>query len=819
MPQTRMSKAASDRARWLQVLKGYDRGFTKLGELGGDGQDIPFEQAFSNLAHAYLRDKAPTLLDHEVGFQLLDRNQENTKAIGVFGFKVGSHWLYAPAFFLNGDLKGHELLYLKNQDMFVPLKENWLNYILNRKPNILGDGVDRNSSQFGVRQPDFSRMTHSPYKYSSAKPSLREMVDAVKPAFAHCATLNTKQAFDEIGGALNLPKFLKEAGLQMIEKLVSTCQDYPVLGEAIEEFHGLQVVSDAIKTASARRTAVHSILDEPEQVVGSPRYITRQELLTGSILDEPKPLHPIKTGALKVITFDLTTQDELPEGISEEERDKLLTGQPVVKDLRTDEDVSIAYREQVEQKLYNPTESGLYEILVKSGDFERCYVLLHPQGADRRMSFATVIRITGDDGARNWANMPTTEIWAGSKIEGKEFDSWYDGLPEAKSLSKGRSNYVVLGPRGEGTVPFSVQNELGEEQGATVYEVDLNDHHHFNRPIALSYPMDPMEYDRYRDGCRIHLNGKQGTALRVHYGDIFVPEGYKMLKVKHDKFDDMTEKEKEDYYRTPCCGPYGSSEEKPIRPGNLLDVQLLLMQKTAALTIYDGGSEVEINRQRMRPLDAMISLVRDHGLREAAARQLLKEAAKHRKFKCRIKYASPYLTDSGPTAPAIPEPAMSGSSIMGNRVPTQMGVDQSVPVEGVGARRSDLSVYNPDTALDRKEVSTIQQAAQSGQKEIFDTAMIGSMLKAVRDDSMVDRFLGDLTKGMDRLGRILFMFYWHGDEFAERYGKADMPELEDSLRNSFESLGDVILFLKQKTIEPYPEEGQMDIDLAGAASA
>ena len=92
----------------LAALKNQQRGWAKLAELGGDGQDIPFEQALSNLAHAYLRDKAPGLLDFEVGFQLLERNQENTKAVGVVAFKVGSMWLYVPIFFLRGELKGHE---------------------------------------------------------------------------------------------------------------------------------------------------------------------------------------------------------------------------------------------------------------------------------------------------------------------------------------------------------------------------------------------------------------------------------------------------------------------------------------------------------------------------------------------------------------------------------------------------------------------------------------------------------------------------------------------------------------------------------------
>jgi hypothetical protein len=79
--------------------------------------------------------------------------------------------------------------------------------------------------------------------------------------------------------------------------------------------------------------------------------------------------------------------------------------------------------------------------------------------------------------------------------------------------------------------------------------------------------------------------------------------------------------------------------------------------------------------------------------------------------------------------------------------------------------------------------------------------MISGLLKVVRQDGLVDRYLGDLMKALDKLGRILFLFYWHSDEFEDRYGKQDLPELEDTLRNSFEVLGDLVLFLKEKTVQ------------------
>ena len=102
---------------------------------------------------------------------------------------------------------------------------------------------------------------------------------------------------------------------------------------------------------------------------------------------------------------------------------------------------------------------------------------------------------------------------------------------------------------------------------------------------------------------------------------------------------------------------------------------------------------------------------------------------------------------------------------------------------------------------DPSSIQRAQQAASSGQKEIFDTAMLGPLLSATRDDMMVDRYLGDIFRGMDRIGRILFQFYWHRDDMAERYGKSDMPELEDMLRNDFTGAGKLILKLKQKMVD------------------
>jgi hypothetical protein len=782
---------------WLNVVRSHDRSNTKQADLGGKGDDTSFEQSFSNLAHAYLRDSAPKLLDHEIGFQLLDRNRENTKAVAVFAFKVGSMWLYAPVFFLNGDLKGHELLYIKNQDIFVPLKENWINYLVNRKPNIMGSGIDKNLSQFGQRQPDFTQLSRSPAKFGSAKPTLKEMVDEAMPAFAKAATMNTVAAFADMGKTLNLATFLKEARLTTLEMLVKTCQHAPQIASAIEEFHGLDIIKEAIAIAKSRenQTKIASVLSEA-------------------------PEKPEAQSGLKVISADVTVQTKLPAGYSEEDQEKLLRDGVLIKDERGDDSVSVPYNVQVEKKLFTPSESGLYEILVKGGNIERCYVAVFPQAGAKRADFVTVVRT---EGGPDWVNTRADQVFALARIEGEDFTKWFDGLPEAKSLPSNSSRYMLINKNGDATVPVRMIKEYGESEfGVKSYEVDLEDHskHPPKGHIGDCCYNDPLGYSKWRDGVRVHLGTSKGSKLRASMGDIFVPEGYKLLKCKLGEDDVPASELSED---KPNCG-CGGSEDPPLMPGNIADAQMAIMQKTASLTVYHNGTEVSINKEAAtNPIKALVTLVEHHGLREDAAREILKTAAAKRKYEGRIKYADPYggpmMINSAPNAPSDPGPVMGGETIMGSSVPTQLGIDVGVPVSGMSASNTDRQIYNPNPMFDNKDVRSVIDAAQSGQKEVFDTAMIGSMLRAVRDDGLVDRYMGDLTKGLDKLGRILFMFYWHGDRFAERYGKADMPELEDSLRNAFEMLGDVILFLKQKTIEPYPEESGADVDLGAVANS
>jgi hypothetical protein len=311
--------------------------------------------------------------------------------------------------------------------------------------------------------------------------------------------------------------------------------------------------------------------------------------------------------------------------------------------------------------------------------------------------------------------------------------------------------------------------------------------------------------------------------------DLLVPKDHKVISLEN------------------CHCFAGKSDPPPILElGTLPDLQMNVIKtgELAQLELRHTGSHLRINNSNELSLqDGLVSLVVNHGFREKQARDMIEIARENRAQRFLVKYASPpgavyNLQKTAPSAPYVPEPSIGMDPMTGGKIPTMPLMELSIPIPGMQAMTYDRNVYDPRPEAysqhhtvkkayddesanqnmsppDQKTMDTAMHAAQSGQKEVFDTAMIGSLLKTVRDDSMIDKYKGDLMKGMDRLARILFMLYWHKDEFEERYGKQDMPELEDGLRNAFEAMGDVVLFLQQKSIEPFP--GSEDIDLKSVA--
>lgn len=796
-----------------QCLRDCQRTNFKQASLGGE-QEQGFEQAFSSLSYAYLKDKAPRLIDYIIGFQLVDRNEDNTKAMGLFGFKVGDQWLYAPVFFLNGDLKGHELLYIKQQDAFVPMKENWVNYLISRKPHVLGEGSPKDTYQLGGLPPDIYRLTRPPTssKYGSARP---EIADWAKPFLAFVGAVATKsdKVFQKHAGLeqqLDLGQFLRQ-DFGLLQGAFETTRRYPILKSAFDKFYGQDFFA---KVAEQFRIESKSIM--PSMRAGhfdrnaKKSKRRRKKMSADSLIPEWEVL-PEKD-ALEVITNDDTIQENMPD-LTEEERERLLRDTVLIKDKRDPHSTSMVYNTQVKMELTNPSETGVYDLLERPGSFDEMLVIAHPQTNRGREQFSTIVRLSDP---RNWLNIHQSNVWVkpNAKPDRPDFTKWYDGIEKA-TLEKG-GYYLAIGPNGAGTTPFRVRQVY--EDG--VYEVEFKDYCAYGkdkptwlRRDSYEHGIDPMwDYDCSTYDAKMFINKHDGTGLRSIGGELSIPQNFKFLKLQDPppppKKDDPDSLLHGCGCESPVDGPReGHSEKRPIQPGDLLDIQLMINEKTAAIRILDHGSEVWIKArgktdELMSKKAALISLVRDHGCTEFDARYMLKAATSKNAMTFRIKYAEPNssVLEGGPGMPAFPPPLYGMESVGPNAYPAMYPQEEFQQIPELNASNTDPTIYDPFYMPDQQAMQVAQEASRSGQKEVFDTATISGMLKAVRQDSLVDRYLGALMKALDKLGRILFMFYWHQEEFEDRYGKQDLPELEDSLRNAFETLGDVVLFLQEKRV-------------------
>lgn len=818
---TELEGYESSRAAIVELrrrLRSASGNWVKVAAVGGEPES-GFEQSFASLAYAYFKDKAPRLLDYLVGFQLVERNDDNTKAIGIFGFNLGNTWLYAPVFFLNGDLKGHELLYLKDKDLFVPLAENWVNDILAHKPHVLGESSPQQTREMGGLMPDIQTFSTPPRnnKFGSDKDAEDDAPGWLRPAMplmAAAAFQREDKLFDkhaDLRDKFDLSKVLGE-NFQLLKLAHHWYERCPAIKSGIDRFYGPNLFyKAALKIKEMSESSCKSVMPKPPKPPEAPKppKVRKSASLIPEKVEEVLR-HPTDKGTLKIAVADEETIDEQKKEYTEEERERLLRDGMLVEDHRTGEEVSVAYNVQKPSELFNPHDSGLYDVLERTGSFSRMLFISNPHSGQGKKNFGVLVRV--GDGDKAWMNVHRSNVFARDLESDEDFRSWFDGLSDSGLQKDGV--YVIVSPGGAGTVPFKVVKSLGDG----LYKVRWKDYCYEGRAGWL--PELQEDRDPYRVNmiggveCDLIRTDHRARDFRNLNGEMFIPEEAKVVRIEKPPEDD-------DYSLVDTC--CDSSDPKPIQPGSLLDVQLKLQEKAARLKLIHDNGEFMIQTKH-RGLErgvkkaSYICLVRDHGFRPDTAKEMLKTAEIKGAAKYFVKYAPVYLqkrafnggflTQNAPTAPQITDPDYGFDDSFGN-VPTQNMHEDFLPVDSLDSGLTDPSIYDPMDLPDQGVQQIAESAAQSGQKEVFDTDMLGGMLKTLRHDAIVDRYLGDLMKALDKLGRILFMFYWHQEEFEDRYGKQDMPELEDSLRNSFETLGDLVLFLKEKTIESVPNQADI----------
>jgi len=751
------------------------QGLTKTARLKEAAQtlDTPFEKAFANLAYAVIKDKSPRILDHLIGFQLLERDEDDTKAVGVFGAVLGKQLVFVPVFFLNGQLKGHELLYLADKDRFVPLKEKWVNYLLGRRAPELGRGI----------QP------LEVHEVAAAPPSIDRLIwpgGAVGPyVFQKSSSADWFAPFLPVYGDLtvNRPSVLDQDWLVDLERILSSslplckaaCElasRVPGVKAAFDRFHGRDFLSRCLQT------------------------------LREKVAAEPEPARTVVRRTVRLV------QEEYHLPLSDDEdlvKRHIRDGLTII-DERPDEETSSAYEESLRYRVTNPTSSGIYRAVTPDGHVKRVLCLVKPLAWSSRQPGMIVVDL--DDNV--YDILPAHRVFVlqeeGTLEDGvspagdKAMPSWFDELPDSGMPSEREFSPKFVGDARDGDVIFVTPS--GESAGPLYLTGKMGDSWRACWAWYAEAPQRVPERYTYSERPEIEqVTIRDVPAFRMDRCCLLVPRAAKVLRVRRGN---------------PNVGG-NVPLEKPASFADPVQLAALAYRGTDRLTLRRDGSSISINRGPFVPeKDAIVELVFRHGLREKAACELLARTQGPKPRHFRIKYAQGYPQLGGDVGVPFPDPNV---AVGPGQIPAFPSQDVTMPVEGLLTTGNEaLYDVRPEAMADPSVLQTAQMAAQTGQKELFDVSVLSSLLRSVRGVENVDEYLGPLLRALDRLGRLYFIFLWRRDDFADRYGKADMPELEGALRNAFDVLGDLVLFLQEADVRPLDSLDDMSDSLENIAN-
>ncbi len=152
--------------------------------------DQEYEQSFFQLAYEKLQEKLYNLLPFLVGFEIINKNDDGTKALGVFGFKSNNgQMLFVPAFFINGAVKGIDLIYSKNNEQFYPLNEDFAEMFLKDEVTGIGDSSKESREDINNKMSpvNLQSLVRPPKTASVKYTSLMDFISDSEPV--------TKEAF------------------------------------------------------------------------------------------------------------------------------------------------------------------------------------------------------------------------------------------------------------------------------------------------------------------------------------------------------------------------------------------------------------------------------------------------------------------------------------------------------------------------------------------------------------------------------------------------------------------------------------------------
>lgn len=841
-----------------------------------------YEDDFGSLAYQFVQDRAPALLPYLIGFEIVDRNEDGSKAVGIFGYKVDDDFYYVPAFFLNNQVRGVDMILNKKTNQFIPLTEKWIDFVIDRHSVSMGGPADSRVRDT-MRNPDLSFVQRPQIgKMASAEPStpwtFKEAWTRIKEATAKMAeTPEFREAFAGICGQVEKvaeSKYIKDfmekvGGPESMLGFIQAMKNVDFANAALTLYKD----AEAFWTENTKDAKIH--VDRMQKKAAAQPKIR--------VVDDVKHL---TKAAQDTPASDVGSEDK---ALSDEENARqILEHDFTIEDSRKEEDVAKVTENEAlvsfETRFNVPSEPGRYNFVMADGSTS-AGVMMNTVMSPCCGRGKTLIVFDGDDGVvlaeANPISLLVTDFSEEEKQDTTdELSALFDKAKpisdiEVEDASDG-TPYLFIDQKGNAAGPFAIKLFMNDgdntrlitgycsrctvstkaDNGLTptygFMDWDLSDKFHSS---------DGRRVGKYDGPCCCEVSCSSGDGITIgtfsgmpkKVGDgVIIPQDWKVLKVTRvpdpypDYYRDGESEADRNRRRSEAQEAHNKFVSKYTMGSGITILEEMSSQGVERVKVASDGSEFYFQvagaqRQHgpMNYKQASIDLVTRFGLRPRRAFSILAKAASAGSAKMLVgipslakksanqeKQAQDNLVGVSMPAPQEQLPAVDPYTgipvysspyidiVQGNFTgvpgrPPEGGMTRGINVGGEMERNmggAELPDEHTDSLkgalpIDEEARRLAEEAAAAGQRHVFDQAAIGGLVKVYDIANVVDSYIPEFMDTIDRLGRILFLFYWKHEEFNQRYGSDDVVQMEDRLRNVFKSLGELALQLKEKSVQ------------------
>lgn len=716
-----------------------------------DQMDV--EKAFLDQAYTFLQNKAGPIMKapHRIGFEIVHKNDDNTRMAGIFVFRVGKELFYAPVFFINGSIKGTDLFYRCEQKRFVPLVAGWVTYLMNSCLQDEGKGVPVGDRHKHPMHVNFRQLAFPPgYSQGGTSFKFASVGDLVSPS-------QLKEMVEHMQASLCsasiLERFVKEsAGVSAAHRLAAAAEKNFDFADALyRSCPWLDNLQLTVKEASAPQDVL--ILHVNTTLNKQASAATDEDRIRGYMIEDRR----------KDANVNLEVFDANPNHLGSFERPGV---HQVPQPDGGFQEVFLAYED--EENVLRSQNGNTWPTPVDGFALERLVAIDPKTGQSGNVSIDSQNPI--------FANR------TGSILE-------HDGAKKKPESGKGYRLYDDKA--GTLSAPFFVK-KVDDNKVTACWNDKTSPHDEFT---ILCNP----DYPGFKAGMNV-----AGACCRFIEQDVVKPSESPNAPVCSTSWISygtglqvVHKHALEDFIRTEHGHKQASVQWDGGRKQFLLQREDQMQADTRDSWI---GAEIWLmTKCAMRQSVASGILEQTQGSAEQASKKITFWHQPAEKIATNLR------------APAMPDFDQDMDDYYGNIVEPHsqvlMGEALKDPVTMPEARVDDMyrgeGDYRPTNG--GPDLSTMnplqlfQMSQEHNMPNLFDHGVVGSLLQTYDSMSLVDRYVPDLETALDCMGRLLFLFYWKPEDFSQAYGSDDMTGLENKLLSNFRSFGALVLELIQKT--------------------